>query len=476
MAELLEYSHEIGLLIHDPLLGLVVAMLCGFLIWLWPELGVAIFALRPQLLENTEFTSGFLGYRLSLDHILMLVLAVRLWFLFVRRKETVHALANDPIVKYSLLLTGWILAYPLLIQGWGAHLLVFRQLQRYAIPVFGTLIFCADGTRLSRLVNSSFALLALLQLAFALEVLPLAAQGVAVSRNTPLYGIAIWGAQGPLAVIFALAYWLVPTDRRTGGWLCAPVALAGLLTTVLGQARNMWIATPVAAAFVLVRSGRMGRWFAYVAVAGSVALLVIALAVPTAVGNLQNVVLDVLGLRYEATTQPGALSGRDVFWANALQSFARSPIWGVGYRQAAGEFERVRDGVVVVTRPSVHNYFLGILSEQGLIGFVLLLAVLRRLAVVLKENLKAPAENPEIRRWQLLAAGLTVYALVTLSVSYWAAILALVAHKAASIEREAPVASPARTPMSRLSRTTRLSGARSLPYLRSHLDTRDSAP
>ena len=476
MGELLEYAPEIGLLVHDPLLGLVVAMLCGWLFWLWPELGVAVFIFRPHLLYNTEFTAGFFGYRLSLDHILMLLLCLRLWSLYARKKEAVHVLLGDPIVKYSLLLTGWLLVFPLLRQGWGAHLLVFRQIQSYAIPVFGILIFSTYREKLPRFVNSSFALLAALQFAFMLKVLPLAAQGAAISRNALIYGIPIWASQGPYAVIFALVYWLTYPGRRLSGWFYGAVVFAGLLTTVLGQSRGMWIGTSVVAAFILARSGKVARWLSTVVIASALVLLILSLASPASVGNLQRVVLDVFHVRYEATTmraQP--LSGREDYWFSALKSFARSPIWGVGYRQAAGEYETVREGRVVITRPSVHNYFLGVLSEQGLIGFILLLAVLRRLATVLGDNLRTPAENPHVYRWQLLTAAVSVYALTGFGVSYWAAVLALVAHQGAAAARHTTVPKPARMPLSRSRSSPRIPGVMPLPYHRPRLDAQGLA-
>lgn len=459
MGELLEYSDSLGLLVHNPLLALIIVLLCVWLFWLRPELGVALFVLRPQLLYNTEFTSGFFGYRLSLDHILMLVLAVRLWTLYVSRKEVVNALASDPIIKYSLLLTGWILVQPVFRQGWGAHLLVFRQIQNYAIPVFGILIFSTYKGKLRRFIDGSFAVLATLQFVFMLKVLPLVVQGESISRNISVYGIPIWGSMGCYAIIFALVYWLTPTSRRPSGWLCGAVILAGLLTTVLGQARNMWIGTLVTVAFVLAHSGRVVRWLSNVVIASALGLFVLSLVFPVSVENVQRVVLDVFRLRYEALLGPEPLSGRESYWVNAIHSFVRSPIWGVGYDQAAGEYVAVRDGQLISTRPSVHNYFLGILSEEGLVGFALLLAVLRRLAVVLKDNLRAPADSPQIRRWQLLAAALTVYAFTTLEVSYWAAALALVTHEAVAAKRDATALSAIR--ISRLHSASSPPGAES---------------
>jgi O-antigen ligase len=429
----MEYIQEIGLLVHDFWWAQFIIVFFCLAVWALPELGIAAFIFKPHLLYNTEFTAGLLGYRLSLDHILMVIIVIRLLFMYTREQEYDFQFLQDPLIKYSLFLTGLILLHPLLRQGWGAHLLVVRQIQLYVIPVFGILILSKDRKRLSRIIEFGFVMLFVLQLMFLVQVLPFILRGERISRVFSVYGVPIWAARGEMIVLISLGY-LLASHRSRFTWrlLCLSACLVGVLFTTLGQSRGIFIATVVASISMLVFSRRLSRSLVVILVACGFLLLVVSVVQPEIVPSMQKAVFDPLYIRLtETQSQPDLLSNRLGFWRNAISSFLRSPIWGVGHDRAVGTY--VTADYLRVENPQTHNYYLGALSEQGIIGFSLLLAVLYRWLVLSKHHVLYPSRSCEILRYQLLALGFTVYTLVEANASsqlfYWAAALTLVTYR-----------------------------------------------
>jgi O-antigen ligase len=429
----MEYVPEVGLLIHDFWWAQFTTVFSCLVVWVLPELGIAVFIFKPHLLYNTEFTAGLLGYRLSLDHILMVFVLARLLFMYTREHECDFQLFRDPLIKCSLFLTGLILLHPLLRQGWDAHLLVIRQIQLYVIPVFGILVLSRDRKRLSRIIAFGLVLLFILQLVFLVQVLPFILRGEKISRVFSVYGVPIWAARGEMTVLLSLGYLLASRQSRFARRLPYLSAfLIGVLLTALGQSRGIFVATVVASISMLVFSGRLSRSLVVILLACGLLLLAASVLQPEIVPSMQEVVFDPLYVRFaETQSQPDLLSNRLGFWRNAISSFLQSPIWGVGHNRAVGTYVTADD--LRVENPQTHNYYLGVLSEQGIIGFSLLLAVLHRWFVLSKHHVLYPSRSYKTLRYQLLASGFTVYTLVQANASsqlfYWAAALALASYQ-----------------------------------------------
>lgn len=68
----------------------------------------------------------------------------------------------------------------------------------------------------------------------------------------------------------------------------------------------------------------------------------------------------------------GSLTGRTVIWAGAIDSIRQSPIWGHGYLSTYFAFSR---GTAQIEFMHLHNAFLEVAYNNGLIGVALLLVV-----------------------------------------------------------------------------------------------------
>lgn len=419
----MEYAAEAGLFIYNPMWALFIIVLSGWIVWIWPELGVAVFCVIPHVLRYTEIQAGFLGYHMSLDYPLMVILLVRLWFIYSRQYKYDKQVFRDPMVVSSLFLVGLQAAHPVLTRGWDARTMLLQQvLENYVICFLGVLVLSGDKRRLSRFLACAFGILTILQIAFASAALPAAVgEQKMISRFYQIYNIQLWDSRSVFALLVGLGYWLIPSNNRLIRAFLPVTLITSLFLLILGRTRGYWISAIMVGGFVLIASGQLTKRLVVTVIIGGV-LLLVSIAFPQQFGNVQTVAFEAFEVRYFATLGEDPLNSRLDLWENAWYHFKRSPIWGVGYYQAATE--RVLPGGTV-TRVTVHNDLLRVLAEQGLIGFFILLAFLFRTAVIFRENLRSPAESPDIRRCQLVGMGVFLIYLMVLQISYWPAALAL---------------------------------------------------
>jgi O-antigen ligase len=167
-----------------------------------------------------------------------------------------------------------------------------------------------------------------------------------------------------LIVCFAATlYWILSRRRGSGyGWA---LALAGIQLTAIALAffRAGWIAAVIVAiASIGFRPGRFGRTFAVTGIA--VALTLAATSqlqqnetVATRVNNTENIY------------------GRLATYKQGFEIFRSAPLFGVGVNEyhavAETRLPEYVSGAPSVTYP--HNSYIGLLAEQGLVGFFPLL-------------------------------------------------------------------------------------------------------
>jgi O-antigen ligase len=180
-----------------------------------------------------------------------------------------------------------------------------------------------------------------------------------------------------LAICFAATlYWML--TRKRGSRLGWPLALAGL--QVAGIALALFRAGWIAAILVVLasfgyRPGRFGRTFA---LTGLVAAL--ALAATTQLESNKTVASRV--------NNTDNISGRLATYKEGVEIFHSAPLFGVGVSQytAAAQARAPAEvwGVQAVMYP--HSSYVGLLAEQGAVGFFPLLllsyAVWRLLALL----------------------------------------------------------------------------------------------
>jgi len=181
---------------------------------------------------------------------------------------------------------------------------------------------------------------------------------------------------------------LLTSRRRAARWLYGAYIPAAIVTVLLTASRGALLATTVATAAVFASSAR-----ASLRVKVS-ALLLAAATVYAAPRLVPQASWQRLAAGREEI-ESGTLSYRLVIWRVGALQFLRHPVAGVG----AGGFPATT--VASLGRPyAAHNAYLGILVEQGLIGFGIFVA----LCTVLLRRLR---QLPPLQRHLCVALGLT---------------------------------------------------------------------
>ena len=211
----------------------------------------------------------------------------------------------------------------------------------------------------------------------------------------------------------ALALFMVQAPRR--GWHRIPIALAGIACLValfLTESRGGIVALAVTILMAIAFAGRVRRNVT-VAVCGVLAMAAIylTLIVPP----------QVLGRITQFTAGGG--TGRTDLWKVAAKAFEAHPIAGVGL----GNFVVVeptfavtfnsdlpRADLVVTQRQVVHNTYLHIAAELGLVGIVLFVGLLVAIITTAGNGVRAATADGRFRL-ELVGRGIVVGAIGMLS-------------------------------------------------------------
>jgi O-antigen ligase len=225
------------------------------------------------------------------------------------------------------------------------------------------------------------------------------------------------------------------TATRIGGGLGDPnylgaVLLAGLFFALAlrlpmrrGYLRLLALAVPALLLVALVRTGSRGAVIAFAAaalagllLAGPLRRSVVALSATALAGGGAYLGFVASGSERRLTHFGGSGSGRTELWSVAARVFHNHPFGGVG----SGNFSVVEPSYAatihrnlskpyleVTTHEVVHNTYLHVLAELGIVGLVLLAAVVVGALAVGRRAATAFEELAE-PRLAALAAGLVV--------------------------------------------------------------------
>lgn len=196
------------------------------------------------------------------------------------------------------------------------------------------------------------------------------------SGGTPRFDTAISAVRvsGPYQVPEIYALVLVLSLAATMMWLqlrravFVGAAAAGVITAgiYLSYFRSAWIAAAlVLVGSVGIRRRRYGRLIVAVLVAGVAGYVLF--------GQLEGT-SSTFATRVNNTTN---INGRLATYKTAFELFKTAPVFGVGVNQYPDAVNRVLPASVsgVSAVPFAHSSYLGILAEQGIIGFFALMAV-----------------------------------------------------------------------------------------------------
>lgn len=228
------------------------------------------------------------------------------------------------------------------------------------------------------LVESRRDLLLLLR-CWILGSAALAASGIAGSLVYQLTGVEnrfalAFRAHGTMgdanffSMHLGVSFFLALCYRRLAGgrsWWVAPVMALDALGMFFSASRSGLLGFGCGLALWVIFSARL-RW--KVAAAAAAAALVAALALPPVSSRLAS---NPVAARLATTTLRVDATDRGRLWVFALANFFRAPITGIGYENIP-YVNRTIPG-----RPTeTHNTYLNMLSETGLLGLTVYLAVL----------------------------------------------------------------------------------------------------
>jgi O-antigen ligase len=161
----------------------------------------------------------------------------------------------------------------------------------------------------------------------------------------------------------ATLYWIVSRPRHARyGWA---LALVGVQLTAIALAlfRAGWIAAIlVVIASAGIRPGRSGRMFG----------LITLVAIFAALATTQLEANPTVSTRVNDTEN---INGRLATYRQGLEIFQGSPVFGIGVNQYLVVAQRRAPEIVnnVASVPYPHSSYVGLLAEQGVIGFLPLL-------------------------------------------------------------------------------------------------------
>jgi O-antigen ligase len=179
-----------------------------------------------------------------------------------------------------------------------------------------------------------------------------------------------------LVITLFVAYFGLP-QYRTAFYILAPILLYGIFATESRTGLIALVATPILAMFVPRLAARLGGRALLMYGVMFAAFAVIVVAIPSVAEDILERYTTLSGYQSETTW-----SGRWSIWQAAFQIIASHPFLGVG----AGNFPytAVNLSTVVAANTAakgeisgvVHNSFLSVASELGLIGLAIFLTVL----------------------------------------------------------------------------------------------------
>jgi O-antigen ligase len=206
-------------------------------------------------------------------------------------------------------------------------------------------------------------------------------------------------ALGPdAAALFVLALTLYSRAKGEGLRKSAVLVGAGALTVmILAGSKTGIVSGVVAGVLFFALRKKFGTAFGYVAIA---ALLLFVMILFTPLGSYFAT--------YEQSGEAATFTGRTSLWANVMPAIRQKPILGHGYQ--ASMFVEMQVNAVQWGASHLHNGFVEVLYNNGLLGLILIViiifAVPRNLIRVLR---RAPSTDPVYR----IAAGcLALYTLL----------------------------------------------------------------
>lgn len=230
---------------------------------------------------------------------------------------------------------------------------------------------------------------------------PLSTEGIRTLAFTHAYYVS-------LAIIIALVYMAYRADIFSRYLLIiTPLWALGIVGSMM---RHLWISVFVAIAFIIVVLARNQRahlrsYAAKYAMIGMFLMVILVYGatlfprsstyetLASTAGMIGNRVTSIAN-----TTEDESIVWRSAVWKKAMEQFSQSPLFGIGYGEKVSvEIGKYHDFVEV---RNIHNSFLVILVQMGIVG----LSILVYLIYVLGKNVYKRKEKSEFLQIASLSA------------------------------------------------------------------------
>lgn len=435
---MLDQTFKIIEITNWGLAGILLVFLLPLIVR-YPEVSMALLATIHFVFTGIRFPfSWLINYVTAMTGLSLLI------YVFENRfQNQSKRCLSEPLLWLVLVFTGWkILTYlafgasdPFNLGG----IDIRRELAYDVIPFLGIMVMANDKRRIHRFVDWLCIGVGLGMVLFCISFIDVSM----VAQYPPILWRSLVNVFGFGVVSFAIyattgavlgIVWLAGSPPRTFARRAAPVfTTACIFMILLTGNRTVVVCAPVAVAYCVWKKHNRGRnvwlWGALVAFITFVGFLLIP-------GGTD--LFSVIGGRFKLTiADPWASSSRFEVWQYAMGRFLESPLIGVG----TGGGGPIMSGWDVLNpfgarafyyRMAVHNYYLQILVEQGLVGSISIMLIL----FMVFHAARTGTNNPSMNRTHdlhLIAVSMLIYGLLGGIVGggaplYWEMGLVWVAH------------------------------------------------
>lgn len=375
---------------NSAALSLLLMCVCGVVFVRRPMCALAFICIQPYFLWAVHVSYGVTVY---LAYLAVLIIIVS----YGRRVFSIAIPSYGPILLLSMVLVFWSVMSPLiypichgLFAGYTASRVnsVGSLLPMLLIPRILT-----NKNDVGEFVRCSIGLLAVVNCIAFVCCLVLMASGRSIDLLpfTRILGVMPQALEAALLVI-SVAY-VEATDRRPS-WQLISLLLIGIFGLVIAESRTKMVAALCCTTYVVWP--RLRR-FAFLAMVTSATVTAVCLVLP---GGIRSQAWRIIERQIQETMSGDidvVTSGRSILYAQAYDSFLSSPWIGVGEGYAIAPY--LHRGVEIRSAP--HNYYIGVLAQQGLVGAgilaVIIVLVIRLMLRLNRVHVASPRDAVMVR-------------------------------------------------------------------------------
>lgn len=409
----------------------LIAAIVAFLAVLRPVIWLALLCAQPYLLTAFATEPGS-RVALYLAYVVIGVVALR-----ISNRVKWRRLRSGLSVPVVMLL-GWasisFLLYPTLdgsLASSMSRIIMVGSLAPYILIVARLTTFSDVQVFLKHILRW----LIIVQMLYAFAVAFAAQIGYSIEsfNQVAIAGVTLYFSQGGLTLILVTSYltWgdnLSPYVR----WALMAAGALGFMLIVADGSRTILVVALLAVLFIAWQRKKLMTYLA----GGIASFLILFLVLLATRPDILNAITTTWEGRLAQSTSSDLRelsSGRDLIYESVWYSFLESPLVGVGVGNAVEPL--MFNGVLV--RPNPHNFYLGTLGHQGLLGLSLVVLIVvvgfHRGRTLWKITTAAPHE----RRLVLLVITMVGYGTLCMAfkadygITFWALGLLEVLYQAA---------------------------------------------